>query len=77
MYELHDAPDNASLMCWPMLYPKFAERWFRIRDFLALHARVLALELRPATLAAARAEGLDPIPFTASQCACPTEGSAT
>lgn len=68
---------TAALMRWPMLYPKDGARWFRIHDFPALHAMALTLEQRPATLAAAKAEGLGPTPFTAPQYACPPEGSAT
>jgi glutathione S-transferase len=68
---------TATLMRWPMLYPKNGARWFKITDFPALHAMALALEALPATQTAARAEGLGPTPFTNPQYACPPEGSAT
>lgn len=68
---------TATLMRWPMLYPRDAARWFTITDFPALHAMAKALESRPATLAAAAAEGLGPDPFTQPHYACPPEGSAT
>lgn len=67
---------TATLMRWPMLYPKAAKRWFKITDFPALHAMAAALETRPATLAAAAAEGLGATPFTQPHYACPPEGSA-
>jgi glutathione S-transferase len=68
---------TATLMRWPMLYPKSAKRWFKIADFPALHSIALALETLPATHRAAAAEGLGPTPFTNPQYACPPEGSAT
>lgn len=67
---------TATLMRWPMLYPKTAQRWFKITDFPALHAMATALEARPATLATIRAEGLGPTPFTAPHYPRPPEGSA-
>jgi glutathione S-transferase len=67
---------TATLMRWPMLYPKDAARWFKIADFPALQAMATALETRPATRAAAAAEGLGPTPFTNPHYACPPEGSA-
>ncbi|MGO4907055.1 glutathione S-transferase family protein [Pseudorhodobacter sp. W20_MBD10_FR17] len=68
---------TATLMRWPMLYPKTAARWFKITNFPALHSMALALESLPATHRAADAEGLGPTPFTNPQYACPPEGSAT
>lgn len=68
---------TATLMRWPMLYPKPVARWFKITDFPALRAMALALETLPATHRAAAAEGLGPTPFTNPQYACPFEGSAT
>lgn len=67
---------TAVLMRWPMLYPKGAERWFRITDHPALHKMAQALETRPATRAAIIAEGLGPTPFTQPHYTCPPEGSA-
>lgn len=67
---------TATLMRWPMLYPKTAKRWFTITDFPALHAMATALDQRPATLAAAAAEGLGPTPFSHPHHARPPEGSA-
>ena len=71
------APYTAVLMRWCVLYPKGAESWFQITDYPALQAMAAALETRPATRAAAAAEGLGPCPFTAPQYACPPIGSAT
>jgi glutathione S-transferase len=68
---------TATLMRWPMLYPKAAARWFKITDFPALLKMSLALESLPATHRAAMAEGLGPTPFSNPQYACPPEGSAT
>jgi len=67
---------TATLMRWPMLYPKTAQRWFKITDFPALHAMAKTLDTRPATLAALAAEGLGPTPFTHPHHARPPEGSA-
>jgi len=67
---------TSTLMRWPMLYPKTAQRWFKITDFPALHAMAKTIDARPATLAAASAEGLGPTPFTHPPCARPPEGSA-
>ncbi|WP_028913703.1 glutathione S-transferase family protein [Pseudorhodobacter ferrugineus] len=67
---------TATLMRWPMLYPKTALRWFKIADFPALHAMANALETRPATQTAMAAEGLGPTPFTHPHPPCPPEGSA-
>lgn len=67
---------TATLMRWPALYPENARRWFNINDFPALHAMAAALETRPATLAAALAEGLGPTPFTRPHYARPPQGSA-
>ena len=67
---------TATLMRWPMLYPKAAARWFNIHHYPALQAMAEALETRSATKAAIKAEGLGPAPFTAPQYPCPPEGSA-
>jgi glutathione S-transferase len=67
---------TATLLRWPMLYPKSAKRGLTLSDFPALHAMAADLETRPATLAAMAAEGLGPTPFTAPHHACPPEGSA-
>ena len=67
---------TATLMRWPMLYPKAAKRWFKITDYPALHAMAASLETRPAAHAAAQAEGLGATPFTNPHYPCPPEGSA-
>lgn len=71
------APYVAALMRWSVLYPEGHDTWFRLADFPALATLARALETRPATARAARAEGLGPAPFTAPEYACPPEGSAT
>ncbi|MFC4669952.1 glutathione S-transferase family protein [Seohaeicola nanhaiensis] len=68
----------ACLMRWMALYPRTFDRsWFQLEDTRNLSALLGGLEGRPATRAAAAAEGLGPRPFTAPQLASPPEGSAT
>lgn len=66
----------APMLRWPALYGGSPERYD-----LARWPRLLAFarraESRPAAIAAARAEGLGPAPFSAPQCPNPPEGSAT
>jgi glutathione S-transferase len=68
----------ACLMRWMALYPVDGDRsWFHLADTTHLHAMLMALETRPAVIAAQTAEGLGPTPFTAPSYATPPEGSAT
>ena len=68
----------ACLMRWMALYPGGTNRsWFRLGDTPDLYALIKALETRPATGIAARAEGLGATPFTAPKYADPPEGSPT
>ncbi|WGW02272.1 glutathione S-transferase family protein [Tropicibacter oceani] len=67
----------AALMRWSALYPQGQTGWFDIQSHPALWEMAQALEQRPATRAAQRAEGLGPTPFTAPSLANPPEGSAT
>lgn len=67
----------ACLLRWMELYPTGAGRgWFGLPDYPHLHRIAAALETRPATRAAAAAEGLGATPFTAPAYATPPEGSA-
>lgn len=66
---------TATLMRWSMLYPKGGARWLHIADYPALLAMTKALERRPATHAAALAEGLGPTPFSQPHYPCPPEGT--
>lgn len=68
---------TATLLRWPVLYPKKTAKWLRIADYPFLLAMALALESRPAIQSAAQAEGLGTTPFTNPQYAAPPEGSAT
>lgn len=66
----------AVLMRWSVLYPQNTARWFDAARYPALLAIARQLEIRPAALAAARAEGLGPTPFSAPVPAIPPEGTA-
>ena len=66
------------LLRWPALYaPGAAPGWYDLRHWPGLHAAAARLELHPAAIIAARAEGLGPHPFTAPALPAPPEGSAT
>ncbi len=68
----------ACLMRWMALYPRDADRsWLSPRATPHLFRLLARLEERPATSAAAQAEGLGPTPFTSPRYATPPEGSAT
>jgi glutathione S-transferase len=66
-----------TLMRWSVLYPAGQTPWLRYSDYPALRDLCEKIEQRPAVRAAARAEGLGPMPFTAPHPPCPPEGSAT
>jgi glutathione S-transferase len=66
----------AALIRWAALYPSNGPRWFRTAEFPALLTAIKALEARPATLAAIKAEGLGPTPFSAPSYPQPPEGVA-
>lgn len=81
-YLLGAEPSAADLyLCcmlrWLRLYPKDQTAWFDLATFPKLMALATALEARPATHAAQKAEGLGPTPFTAPGYPTPLEGSAT
>lgn len=67
----------APLLRWCALYPDGQTGWFDLARYPRLARMVHALEQRPATHAAQRAEGLGPAPFSAPVHANPPEGSAT
>ncbi|MGB5067091.1 MAG: glutathione S-transferase family protein [Albidovulum sp.] len=62
---------------WVQLYPKGGANWFDITAFPALLAIADTLQILPASLRVAAAEGLGPTIFTHPTIACPPEGSAT
>ena len=66
----------AALLRWAALYGRFGTAWFEPARIPALMAMAAALETRPSVLAAARAEGLGPQPFTRPQPCTPPEGQA-
>ncbi|MEX0316941.1 MAG: glutathione S-transferase family protein [Ruegeria sp.] len=68
----------ACMMRWMALYPAGTDRsWYQLADTPYLQKVLMQLELRPATRAAIRAEGLGVTPFTSPTYANPPEGSAT
>lgn len=67
----------AVLLRWPALYPVAADRgWFDLARWPNLHALAQKIEMRDSALAAIRAEGLGPTPFSNPHPATPPEGSA-
>lgn len=67
----------AVLLRWPALYPVAADRgWFDLARWPNLHALAQRIEMRDSALAAIRAEGLGPTPFSNPHPATPPEGSA-
>ena len=66
----------AVAMRWAALYTAGGPRWFHAAAYPALLAMARRLESRPAALAAARAEGLGPTPFSNPRLPDPPEGSA-
>ncbi len=68
----------ACQMRWMALYPALCDRsWYQLADTPHLQKILMQLESRPATRAAATAEGLGVTPFTSPSYATPQEGSAT
>lgn len=66
-----------ALVRWLALYPEETAGWFELAAFPALRAVAAAMEIRPAALRAALAEGLGDTIFTRPAHASPPEGSAT
>ena len=69
-------PYAAVAMRWAALYTAGGPRWFQAADYPALLALARRLEARPSALAAARAEGLGPTPFSDPGLPDPPEGAA-
>ena len=69
----------ACLLRWAKLYPQpqGGTGWFTLSNWPQMHAMATRLDQSQATLAAIKAEGLGPRPFTDPQPATPPEGSAT
>lgn len=66
----------AVLMRWAALYTAGGPRWFHAAEYPALLALARRLESRRCALAAARAEGLGPTPFSDPHLPDPPEGVA-
>jgi glutathione S-transferase len=66
----------APCLRWCALYGPAPKGWFRLAAFPRLSALASEMDESRATLAAIRAEGLGPTPFTAPQPPQPPEGSA-
>lgn len=66
----------APMLRWIPLYTS-EPAWFDLPRWPRLHAAALAMEARPETLAAARAEGLGDTPFSRPSPPTPPEGSPT
>ena len=60
---------------WLALYPQGETDWFDLTCWPALHAVAEKMDTRPETIAAQRAEGLGPTPFSAPVLPDPPEGS--
>lgn len=67
----------AACLRWAALYARHGTGWLALGDTPALGALLAALEARPATRNAARAEGLGAHPFTRPALPNPPEGSPT
>ncbi|WP_306151436.1 glutathione S-transferase family protein [Roseovarius sp. MMSF_3281] len=69
----------ACLLRWARLYPQphGGNGWFSLPNWPQLHAMATRLDQSKPALAAIKAEGLGPTPFSAPQLATPPEGSAT
>lgn len=65
------------LLRWLALYPEARRGWFALAPYPRLAAIAAACEVRPATLRAAKMEGLGLTVFTAPLLASPPEGSVT
>lgn len=66
----------APCLRWCALYGPAPRDWFALEAYPRLAALAEEMDADPATLAAIRAEGLGPTPFTAPQPPQPPEGSA-
>ncbi|WP_294620793.1 glutathione S-transferase family protein [uncultured Roseovarius sp.] len=69
----------ACLLRWAKLYPapQGGDGWFTLANWPQMHAMATRLDQSKAALAAIKAEGLGPTPFSRPQLATPPEGSAT
>ena len=69
----------ACLLRWAKLYPqpRGGAGWFDLSNWPQMHAMATRLDQSDAALAAIKAEGLGPTPFSQPQLATPPEGSAT
>ncbi len=69
----------ACLLRWAKLYPqpRDDDGWFDLANWPQLHTMATRLDQSKPALAAIRAEGLGPTPFSRPQLATPPEGSAT
>ncbi len=67
----------APMLRWPALYPEAEAPWFDLGRWPGLLAVARAMDARPETRDAARAEGLGPTPFSAPVRPNPPEGSPT
>lgn len=63
------------LLRWLAIYPRDRTEWFDLRSWPCLLDVAARMETRPEALAAARAEGLGPRPFTRPAFPAPPEGS--
>lgn len=61
---------------WLALYPAGETGWFDLARWPVLHRLAQTLDTRDSAMAAARAEGLGPMPFSAPVPANPPEGAA-
>lgn len=69
----------ACLLRWAKLYPapQGGAGWFTLSNWPQMHTMATRLDQSQAALAAIKAEGLGPMPFSQPQHATPPEGSAT
>ncbi len=67
----------APMLRWPSLYPEVGASWFDLAAWPCLYAVAQAMDIRPETVEAIRAEGLGPSPFSAPILPDPPEGSPT
>ncbi|MBS9718408.1 glutathione S-transferase family protein [Pseudohalocynthiibacter aestuariivivens] len=67
----------AACLRWLVLYPIDDPSWFNLSETPNLLTLARNLEIRPAVISAAEAEGLGLTPFSNPTYACPSEGGAT
>ncbi len=65
------------MLRWLVLYPEGQTAWFSLVRWPRLLAVAQAMDIRPETTDAMRAEGLGPTPFSAPHAPNPPEGSPT